>query len=331
MGGNVARTCENCYSVLLTRGTRGAPVRFRVGRKTLWTTIVTGMASFAALGYGAAQHYLSSTDPMIHKSDLRAGYEKRLNRFKAERNELRQDVRQLKETRKSFRSALSSLGRQVGVMQARMARVDALGKRVVETAGLEGDEFDFSKQPGLGGPDAGAASTAPDLTELAREVEKLSARMSDRRDKLELLRGMIDRRSLRREMRPDGWPTLGEGAWLSSDFGKRIDPISGNRVFHYGVDIANHLGSEVQALAPGVVTWAGERQGYGKLVEVDHGNGYRTRYGHNKEVEVDVGDRVTEDTLIGKVGNTGRSTGPHIHLEVLHNGKQINPAKFLDQ
>ncbi len=289
------------------------------------------MASFAALSYGAAQHYLGSPDPVSQGPDLRASYEQRLNELKAERNDLRQDVRRLQEARNSFRSVLSSLGRQVGVMQAKMARVDALGKRVVETTGLEGDEFDFSKQPGLGGPEAGSAATAPDLAELAEEVEKLSARMSDRRDKLELLRGMIDRRSLLQEMRPEGWPTLGEGAWLSSGFGKRIDPISGNRVFHYGVDIANHLGSEVQALAPGVVTWAGERQGYGRLVEIDHGNGYRTRYGHNKAVEVDIGDRVTEGTLIGRVGNTGRSTGPHIHLEVLRNGKQIDPRKFLEQ
>jgi murein DD-endopeptidase MepM/ murein hydrolase activator NlpD len=140
---------------------------------------------------------------------------------------------------------------------------------------------------------------------------------------------MIDRQAVIRRMRPEGWPT--DGGWLSSDFGHRIDPFSGEPAMHEGLDIANDKGSPVEAIAPGVVVWAGERPGYGKLVEIDHGNGYRTRYGHCSAVTAHVGERVSKGEAIAKVGDTGRSTGPHIHLEVLRDGKQIDPRKFVER
>ncbi|HKJ87354.1 MAG TPA: M23 family metallopeptidase, partial [Gammaproteobacteria bacterium] len=215
-------------------------------------------------------------------------------------------------------------------------RLDSLGQRVVKVAGLDDGEFDFSRKPAVGGPGNHQETAASDvelegrdLTELAREIEDLSKRIGNRRDQLELLQGMIDRRNIQKKMRPDGWPTV--GGWLSSGFGRRIDPFTGRPEFHDGVDIANHRGAKVEAIAPGVVTWAGPRYGYGNLIEIDNGNGYRTRYGHNEKVLVHVGERVHKGQVIGKVGSTGRSTGPHVHMEVRHDGKAINPRKFLDR
>jgi murein DD-endopeptidase MepM/ murein hydrolase activator NlpD len=283
----------------------------------------------AAFAFLVSQYFLVPPD----MATLKARYQERVAEVEAKRENLRADIQRFKETREGMQAALAALGRQVGTMQAQVTRLDSLGQRVVEVAGLDDGEFDFSPQPAVGGPDDQAGFDGDfrgqDLTELARQVEQLSDRVADRQDQLELLQGMIDRRNVRQKMRPDGWPT--DGGWLSSNFGKRIDPFSGHPAYHYGVDIANHKGSKVEAIAPGVVTWAGERYGYGQLVEIDHGNGYRTRYAHNQKVLVDVGERVTKGKVVGKVGRSGRSTGPHIHLEVLHNGDQIDPRKFLDR
>jgi murein DD-endopeptidase MepM/ murein hydrolase activator NlpD len=298
-------------------------------RQALWAVVATVVLLLAGGGFLTSQYLFHPTDV----ASLKKEYRQKLASLKEERTSLRRDMEQFQEAREGMQAALRSLGRQVGTMQARMNRLDSLGKRVVQVAGLSDGEFNFNRDPAVGGPDEASVTVmtgGQNLTELARQVKRLSARLADREDQLELLQGMVDRRAVRERMRPNGWPSTG-GAWLSSDFGRRIDPFTGKPAYHYGVDIANHEGEPVKALAPGVVTWAGDRYGYGQLVEIDHGNGYRTRYGHNKEVKVEVGERVTKNTVVGAVGNTGRSTGPHIHLEVLHNGEKIDPRKFLDR
>ena len=98
---------------------------------------------------------------------------------------------------------------------------------------------------------------------------------------------------------------------------------------HKGMDFAGKEGSKIVAVASGVITWAGERYGYGELIEINHGNGYTTRYGHNAELLVEVGDSVEKGQAISLMGLTGRSTGPHVHFEVLKNDRQVNPAKFV--
>jgi len=325
----LARACKENYCLVLTRGAEGRPLSLSFSRKALWGLASTLVLLLGGLGFLSSQYLFYPTDV----ASLKQEYRQKLASLKEDRQALRQDMGQFQEAREGMRAALRSLGRQVGTMQARMTRLDSLGKRVAKVAGLNDGEFDFSREPAVGGPDEGSEAITSDgqnLTELARQVERLSDRLADREDQLELLQGMIDRREVRQRMRPNGWPSTG-GSWLSSDFGRRIDPFSGKPAYHYGVDIANHEGEPVKAIAPGVVTWAGDRYGYGNLVEIDHGNGYRTRYGHNKEVKVEVGQRVSKNTVVGEVGNTGRSTGPHIHLEVLHNGKKIDPRKFLDR
>ncbi|MDX8407405.1 MAG: M23 family metallopeptidase, partial [Mariprofundaceae bacterium] len=123
------------------------------------------------------------------------------------------------------------------------------------------------------------------------------------------------------------WPT--EGGWLSSNYGRRTDPFTGQPANHYGVDIANRFAAPVLSASRGVVTFAGKMKDVGYMVDVDHGYGYKTRYGHMSSLAVKVGDVVDDSQLLGRIGSSGRSTGPHLHFEVHLHGKHINPATFL--
>jgi murein DD-endopeptidase MepM/ murein hydrolase activator NlpD len=133
---------------------------------------------------------------------------------------------------------------------------------------------------------------------------------------------------LNQAIRPDGRPVV-EG-YISSYYGERQDPFNGHEAMHKGVDFAGVMGSQVVAVAAGVVTRAEGQAGYGNLVEINHGNGFVTRYGHNQKVLVGVGDTVVRGQSIALMGSTGRSTGPHVHFEVLRNGRQVNPIAFVD-
>jgi murein DD-endopeptidase MepM/ murein hydrolase activator NlpD len=145
---------------------------------------------------------------------------------------------------------------------------------------------------------------------------------------LTVLDSLLMDRSRRERVMPSGRP-VGSG-WLSSKFGKRTDPFTGKQEHHDGVDFAGKEGSDVVAVGDGVVSWAGKRSGYGNMVEITHGDGYVTRYGHNKEPLVEVGETVKKGQLIASMGSTGRSTGPHVHFEVLLNGKTVNPGKYIN-
>ncbi|MDH3689918.1 MAG: M23 family metallopeptidase [Gammaproteobacteria bacterium] len=135
------------------------------------------------------------------------------------------------------------------------------------------------------------------------------------------------KRDLQREIEPVGWPT--KGGWVSSSYGYRRDPFTGQKTFHRGVDIANHPNAEIKAIAAGIATVIRDDPGYGLLLEVNHGGGYATRYAHLMESKVHVGERVEKGQVIGVVGSTGRSTGAHLHFEVLKEGKAVNPREYL--
>jgi murein DD-endopeptidase MepM/ murein hydrolase activator NlpD len=157
------------------------------------------------------------------------------------------------------------------------------------------------------------------LTALSYEVEKREFTLSDLAAKLEEKRLVL-------LYTPTIKPVNG---WLSSQFGFRISPFTGRQTFHEGIDIAARFGADVHASAKGVVVFAGPRAGYGQMVAIDHGYGYMTRYGHNSAVTVKVGDKVEKGSVIAKVGSSGRTTGPHLHYEVVVNGIPVNPLKFI--
>lgn len=226
------------------------------------------------------------------------------------------------------RSGLDALTLKLGELQARLIRLDALGERLVDAAQLDKAEFDFQRVPAVGGPEEVSAVDSIEVPQFLRTLDELTRHVEHREQQLELLDALVMRRNIGEETLPTGRP-VAAGGWVSSHFGKRTDPFSGKLAFHAGVDFAGKVNADVVAVAGGVVTFAGPRYGYGTMVEVDHGNGYVTRYAHNNRNVVKAGDVVEKGQVIAFMGSSGRSTGPHVHFELLHNGKPVDPVKFL--
>ena len=223
---------------------------------------------------------------------------------------------------------LDALTLRLGRMQAQMLRLDTLGELLVQQTDLDAAELDFNMVPPVGGPQNAASLstiTVPDFLDMFEELDMIA---EDREIKLRALEQLITNRNQSERIIPSGRAV--EHGLLSSKYGKRIDPFSGKQDHHKGIDIAGKEGSRILAVADGIVAWSGERTGYGKLVEINHGNGYVTRYGHNKQQLVKAGDTVRKGEVIALMGSTGRSTGPHVHIEVMHNGKHVNPDKYLN-
>ena len=236
-------------------------------------------------------------------------------------------------------SQAQTLGRQIAMLQARILRMEALGERVVEVADLDAEDFSFGEPAATGGPlahDPGAPlpATAASLAEQVLDIQDMqpevdgvarSIRVLER--ELRVMESLLRDKEYRQAIAPTGRPIT--WGWMSSKYGERLDPISGKKAWHAGVDFAGKKGSDVVAVGGGVVTYAGKRYGYGKMVEIAHGDGYVTRYGHHQEVLVALGDVVKPGEVIGLMGSSGRSTGPHVHLEVLKNGRHVDPSKYV--
>lgn len=232
----------------------------------------------------------------------------------------------LKILRTDFDADLSTISSKVGTLQAHITRLDALAERVIDVANLDSEEFGLEESPAIGGPKSAIAAD-PKWQSLILNLNSLNDEIALREDHLDALNALLMDRELRESMHPGGDP-VNEG-WISSRFGYRTDPVSGAREFHGGIDFAGREGVNVSAVGGGIVTWSGERWGYGNLVEINHGNGYVTRYAHNKKNLVKVGEKVAKDQTIALLGSTGRSTGPHVHFEVLKDGKVVNPRNFI--
>ncbi|NOZ36959.1 MAG: M23 family metallopeptidase [Gammaproteobacteria bacterium] len=234
----------------------------------------------------------------------------------------------LSEATRTAKDNMDALALRLGKLQAHVIRLDALGQRLTTMAKLDKGEFDFNRPPAQGGPLSNTeAAKSIDVPDFMKSLEDLSAQLDDRSQQLEVLEDMLMTRNLQSEVVPAGRPIT--KGWLSSYFGMRTDPFNGRRVHHSGVDFAGKMGSDVISVAAGVVTFAGWRSGYGNLVEVNHGKGYATRYGHNSKILVKVGQAVKKGQVLSKMGSTGRSTGPHVHFEVLYNGRAVDPIKYI--
>lgn len=231
------------------------------------------------------------------------------------------------ETKQSAQENVNALAMRLGQMQAQMIRLDALGERLTKMAKLDRGEFDFGKPPAQGGPVNDDNLTSIAIPDFLSAIDKLSKQLDDRSQQLGVLESMLMNRNLQAEVLPAGRPI--KRGWTSSFYGMRTDPFTGKQEHHKGMDFAGRDGSDIVAVASGVITWAGKRYGYGNLVEVNHGNGYVTRYGHCKELSVNAGDTVKKGQLIAAMGSTGRSTGPHVHFEVWRNGRPVNPERYI--
>lgn len=220
----------------------------------------------------------------------------------------------------------AALARRLAQLQAHVLRLDAAGQRLTSIAGLEEGEFDFTQAPPVGGPETARGAT-PTLDPVLVSLRDFERQLSDRERQFRVLEDLLLASRLQKEVRPSGWPI--ESGWVSSLFGVRTDPFTGRLTQHTGIDFAARAGADVVAVAAGIVSEAGVRDGYGKLVEINHGNGYATRYAHSSRLLVKVGDRVNKGQAIATVGSSGRSTGPHVHFEVLFNGALVNPQQYI--
>ena len=221
---------------------------------------------------------------------------------------------------------IAVLAKRVGQMQAQLLRLDALGKHLTDVAKLNRGEFDFDNPPAVGGPETGQGE-GPVVPALDSMLGSMNAQIDDRRRQLTALQNLILTRELASQIVPGGRPV--ESGYISSLYGQRTDPFDGNQATHTGLDFAGVAGTRVLAVADGIVSHAGPDGGYGRLIEITHGNGYVTRYAHNAKLLVSAGQTVKRGDAIALMGSTGRSTGTHLHFEVLRDGRSVNPLSFV--
>lgn len=251
--------------------------------------------------------------------------------FREWRTGLERDAASIEAQRDLAERQLAALSRELGRMQTRIVRLDALAQRLIERADLDAGDFDFTSEPGVGGPEEPPAEfPAASLGDSAIDAAtlRLALQVDDRWQQFTVLEDLLRWRELSDSVRPEGRPVA--AGYLSSAFGSRIDPFSGRTALHKGVDFAARRGTDVVAVAAGIVTWSGPRSSYGKMIEIDHGNGVVTRYAHNSSNLVAVGDVVTRGQNIAELGSTGRATGPNLHFEVLQDGQAVNPLPYIE-
>jgi murein DD-endopeptidase MepM/ murein hydrolase activator NlpD len=225
---------------------------------------------------------------------------------------------------------LNAMAVKLGELQAQMLRLDGLGERLAQMAGLKPRELpppvEPGKAPARGGP---APTLSHDLSveEFGDLLGQLSRQVEERSDQLGVLEALLLNTSANKKFLPTLSPI--EDGWFSSNFGWRIDPFTGQKGFHEGIDFPADAGTPIVAAASGKVIFADVHPQYGKMIEIDHGNGLVSRYAHASVLLVKEGDLVVRGQQVARVGTTGRSTGPHLHFEVRLNGIPQNPARFL--
>ena len=233
--------------------------------------------------------------------------------------------------RQQLDNSLSGMTLKLAKMRSRLVRLDALGEQLTQIASLEDGEFDFSSTPGLGGPIQAPLIEIANQAEIQEKVSTMFAKLDDsissRESQLQILQSMLSDKKLKSERMVAGRPI--KKGWLSSEYGMRIDPFHGKQQWHAGIDFAGRDGDDVIAVASGIVTWSGDRNGYGQMVEISHSDGYITRYAHNQENVAKLGAIVQKGDVIAQMGSSGRSTGPHVHFEVFKNGRTVDPASYI--
>lgn len=213
-------------------------------------------------------------------------------------------------------------------LQSHVLRLNALGDRLADQANIPDKEFNFQKSPPSGGPMSQATESSEiSMAELLIKVSELESQISFEEKQLEMLESLTLGHHIENNSYLSGKPIT--KGWLSSYFGIRKDPFNGRPAMHKGIDFAGKENASIVATGSGVVTWSGERYGYGHLIEINHGEGLKTRYGHNKKLLVAVGNVVTKGQVIARMGSSGRSTGPHVHYEILKNNKHVDPIKYV--
>jgi murein DD-endopeptidase MepM/ murein hydrolase activator NlpD len=239
--------------------------------------------------------------------------------------QLDQQALDLAQARDEAQREVNAIAARVGELQAQANRLNALGDRLTRVGKLKDGEFNFGELPGQGGSESAVDVPTGDLLS---SLEALQAQFDDSGRQLSVIEALLFDQKLESKRTPAGMPAPG---YISSGYGGRSDPFGRGRAHHLGIDIDANTGDPVTAAAEGVVSFSGVRNGYGNVVEIDHGNGYKTLYAHNSVNLVRAGDVVRAGQQIAKVGSTGRSTGSHLHFEVKLDGRQVNPRQYLEK
>lgn len=240
---------------------------------------------------------------------------------------LTQQNQELTDARAQVERELNAMAAKLGALQAQSTRLNALGERLTRIAQLDDGEFDFTEAPALGGPESSDDFGAPADRSVRASLEALASRFEAQTQQLDMLENLLLDRDVDTSLLPSGLPV--RTGYASSGFGMRTDPFTAKREFHRGMDFNGALGSDVLAVADGVVAFSGRHPSYGNMVDIDHGNGYMTRYAHNQKNLVEPGQRVRAGDVIGHMGRTGRATGVHVHFEVWLNDRPVNPYAYL--
>jgi murein DD-endopeptidase MepM/ murein hydrolase activator NlpD len=295
----------------------GKPRQLNLSGPMVWTAAAAFAMLVSAAGFAGGYWFSSQTGSGVSQ-----------DRAQELATQLFQQQENIDTIRQANEDTLDALAIRIAQMNARVIRLDALGRRLTGMADLEDGEFDFDSAPALGGPEepvmSGSNIAVPEVID---QMQSLNYQLDNREAQLWALEGVLMNQDLNDRVYPQGRP-VGSG-WISSYFGKRTDPFTGKPANHTGIDFAGKIGAEVIAVADGVVTWSADRYGYGIMVEINHGNGYATRYAHNSKNLVAVGDEVKKGQAVALMGETGRATGPNLHFEVLKGGHRVNPVNFI--
>jgi murein DD-endopeptidase MepM/ murein hydrolase activator NlpD len=301
--------------LIFTRGhTRPRQIGLSAG--AIGAIAIAAVATLTAAGFAGGYLYSAATGSGVSSSELEL-YAADIAEQRAEIDAIRQQEE----------DTLDAMSLRLAELNARIIRLDALGRRLTDMADIDDGEFDFDSEPAMGGPEEPMQSGSVEVPELVEAMAALDRDLNDREAQLGVLEGVIMHQNLEERVYPQGRPV--SSGWISSYFGKRTDPFTGKPANHTGIDFAGKKGDDIVAVADGVVTWSGDRYGYGIMVEINHGNGYTTRYAHNDENLVAVGEEVRKGQIVAKMGETGRATGPNLHFEVVRQGRRVNPVNFI--
>ncbi len=298
--------------IILLREGKGTAQTVCLPNLVIVAAAVVFLAGLVSSGYVGVRYFSGN----LLSEQIVAHWQERINEQRAEIDRLQAKTS----------VEMNAIGRRLAGMQARLLRMEALGERITEVASLDQGEFRFDEPAAFGGPETGVDLPDEPLI-YAAAVNDLARQIQLREGELEVLQSLLANRRFHDEVALAGRPV--EKGWMSSAFGRRADPFSGRMAWHAGVDFAGQKGANVVAVGAGVVVFAGTRGGFGKLVEINHGGGYVTRYAHHSKLLVEVGDIVKKGEPIALIGMSGRATGPHVHFEVLKNGRPIDPRQYI--
>ena len=244
-----------------------------------------------------------------------------LARIQLAQQQIQNDQNQLADIERKADAQINALVAQLSTVMGELEKVDQKSEKIADSLGMQMGDLNVFEPESLASEQY-----------YSRSIEDVIARaqlsLKDKQIQLNVLENLVNGRHLHDQANISGRPI--ESGWLSSYYGMRADPFTGKATMHKGIDFAGVEGTNVVATAAGIVTWAGKRYGYGQLVEINHGAGLVTRYGHNKKVQVKIGDVVTKGDIIAQMGNTGRSTGAHVHYEVIRNGQPVDPLPYIN-